>query len=53
MRVTVAEKDGKKALAFEVIESKAPVKLEEVGEEPGESDTRTPAALIPKVPLSR
>ncbi len=53
VRVTVAEKDGKKALAFEVIESKAPVKLEEVGEEPGESDTRTPAALIPKVPLSR
>jgi ATP-dependent Clp protease ATP-binding subunit ClpA len=53
VRIAVAEKDGKKALSFEVIESKAPAKLEEAGEEVGESDARTPAALIPKVPLSR
>ncbi|MBI4724718.1 MAG: hypothetical protein HY765_06995, partial [Rhodomicrobium sp.] len=50
-RVVVAEKDGAKALSFEVIESKQPAKTEESDGE-GE-DGRTPTALIPKVPLNR
>jgi ATP-dependent Clp protease ATP-binding subunit ClpA len=55
VRVVVAEKDGKKALSFEVIESKPPVvKVEEVdGGSDGEGGERTPTALIPKVPLNR
>ncbi len=53
VRVVVAEKEGKKALAFEVIESKPPVKVEEVdGGSDGEGGDRTPTALIPKVPLN-
>ncbi len=54
VRVVVEEKDGKKKLSFEVIESKAPVKVEEVdGPVDGEGGDRTPTALIPKVPLNR
>jgi ATP-dependent Clp protease ATP-binding subunit ClpA len=55
VRVVVAEKDGKKTLAFEVIESKPPVvKVEEIdGGGDGEGGDRTPTALIPKVPLNR
>ncbi len=54
VRVVVAETDGKKALAFEVIESKPPVKAEEVdAASDGEGGERTPTALIPKVPLNR
>jgi ATP-dependent Clp protease ATP-binding subunit ClpA len=55
VRVVVAEKDGKKVLTFEVIESKPPVvKVEEVdGGNDGEGGERTPTALIPKVPLNR
>ena len=54
VRVVVAEKEGKKALAFEVIESKPPVKVEEIdGASDGEGGDRTPTALIPKVPLNR
>ena len=58
VRVVVTESDGKKSLSFEVIESKPPVKLEEVetaGALAGDGDggqDRTPSALIPKVPLS-
>jgi len=51
VRVVVVEKEGAKALSFEVIESKVPLKTEET-ENDGEPD-RTPTALIPKVPLSR
>jgi ATP-dependent Clp protease ATP-binding subunit ClpA len=50
VRVVVRETDGQKSLAFDIIESKAPVKPED-----GEGDDgaeRTPSALIPKVPLS-
>ena len=59
VRVVVEEKDGKKVLGFEVVESRAPVKREE--EEGGEAtpgpqkkggNGRTPSALIPKVPLA-
>jgi ATP-dependent Clp protease ATP-binding subunit ClpA len=59
VRVVVEEKDGKKVLGFEVVESRAPVKREE--EEGGEptpgpqkkgGNGRTPSALIPKVPLA-
>ncbi len=54
VRVVVADKDGRKALAFEVIESKPPIKVEEVeGASEGEGGDRTPTALIPKVPLNR
>ena len=54
VRVVVVEKDGKKALSFEVIESKQPVKVEDVdGGGPDGDDGRTPTALIPKVPLNR
>jgi ATP-dependent Clp protease ATP-binding subunit ClpA len=53
VRVVVEEKDGRKALAFEVIESKLPVKAEEVESVDGEAGERTPTALIPKVPLNR
>jgi ATP-dependent Clp protease ATP-binding subunit ClpA len=54
VRVVVAEKDGKKALSFEVIESKSPVKAEETDSaSDGEGGERTPTALIPKVPLNR
>ncbi len=52
VRVVVEDKDGKKTLAFEVIESKPPVKVEEV-EPDGDGGDRTPTALIPKVPLNR
>jgi ATP-dependent Clp protease ATP-binding subunit ClpA len=51
VRVVVEAKDGKKALGFDIVESKPPVKLEEVTE--AEGADRTPSALIPKVPLSR
>ncbi len=51
VRVVVVEKEGAKALSFEVIESKVPLKTEDT-ENDGEPD-RTPTALIPKVPLSR
>ena len=54
VRVVVEEKDGKKALSFEVIESKPLVKVEDTGESnDGEGGDRTPTALIPKVPLNR
>ena len=54
VRVVVEEKDGKKALAFEVIETKPLVKIEETdGSNDGEGGDRTPTALIPKVPLNR
>ena len=54
VRVVVEEKDGKKALAFEVIETKPLVKVEETdGSNDGEGGDRTPTALIPKVPLNR
>ncbi len=54
VRVVVEEKDGKKALAFAVIETKPLVKIEETeGSNDGESGDRTPTALIPKVPLNR
>jgi ATP-dependent Clp protease ATP-binding subunit ClpA len=52
VRVTVEEKDGRKKLAFEIIESRAPVKPEDP--ELADTDTgpeRIPSALIPKVPL--
>ena len=52
VRVVVEEKDGKKVLAFEVIESKPPVKVEDVDSD-GEGGDRAPTALIPKVPLNR
>ena len=55
VRVVVEEKDGKKVLAFEVIETKPLVKVEETTDGPndGEGGDRTPTALIPKVPLNR
>ncbi len=56
VRVVVENKDGQKKLAFEVIESKPPIKVEEVdggGPNDGEGGDRTPTALIPKVPLNR
>jgi ATP-dependent Clp protease ATP-binding subunit ClpA len=54
VRVVVEEKDGKKVLAFEVIETKPLVKVEETdGSNDGEGGDRTPTALIPKVPLNR
>ena len=54
VRVMVEEKDGKKALAFAVIETKPLVKIEETdGSNDGEGGDRTPTALIPKVPLNR
>ncbi|MGO9172900.1 MAG: ATP-dependent Clp protease ATP-binding subunit ClpA [Rhodomicrobium sp.] len=55
VRVVVTEKDGAKALSFEVIECKPPVKTEDAGEggPDGESGERAPTALIPKVPLNR
>ncbi len=55
VRVIVAEKDGVKALSFEVIEIKPLVKAEDGGDGGGEGEgsDRTPSALIPKVPLSR
>jgi ATP-dependent Clp protease ATP-binding subunit ClpA len=56
VRVIVEEKDGGKTLAFEVIESKPPVKVDETdgaGSNDGEGGDRTPTALIPKVPLNR
>ena len=54
VRVVVEEKDGKKVLAFEVIESKPLVKVEDTGKSnDGEGGDRTPTALIPKVPLNR
>ena len=54
VRVVVEEKDGKKTLAFEVIESKPLVKVEETdSSNDGEGGDCTPTALIPKVPLNR
>jgi len=53
VRVVVAEKEGVKALSFEVIESKPLVKVEDTDGADGDGDGRTPTALIPKVPLSR
>ncbi len=55
VRVVVEEKDGRKVLSFEVIETKPLVKVEETTEGPndGEGGDRTPTALIPKVPLNR
>jgi ATP-dependent Clp protease ATP-binding subunit ClpA len=54
VRVVVEEKDGVKKLAFEVIESKTPVKAEDTdSSSDGEGGERTPTALIPKVPLNR
>jgi len=54
VRVVVEEKEGKKVLAFEVIETKPLVKVEETdGSSDGEGGDRTPTALIPKVPLNR
>ncbi len=55
VRVVVAEKDGIKALSFEVIESKPLVKVEDGGDggSDGDSGDRTPTVLIPKVPLNR
>jgi ATP-dependent Clp protease ATP-binding subunit ClpA len=58
VRVIVQEKDGRKGLGFEVVESRAPVKREEEdGSEAGppapkKGNGRTPSALIPKVPLA-
>jgi ATP-dependent Clp protease ATP-binding subunit ClpA len=55
VRVVVEEKDGEKVLAFQVIESKPPLKIEEAdgsGSSGGDDGERTPSALIPKVPLS-
>jgi len=55
VRVVVTEKDGTKALSFEVIECKPLVKTEDGGESgpDGEGGERAPTALIPKVPLNR
>ena len=53
VRVVVEEKDGKKVLSFEVIESKPLVKVEDTDSNDGEGGDRTPTALIPKVPLNR
>ena len=54
VRVVVEEKEGKKVLAFDVIETKPLVKVEETdGSSDGEGGDRTPTALIPKVPLNR
>ena len=54
VRVVVEEKDGRKALSFEVIESKPLVKVEDTdSSNDGEGGDRTPTALIPKVPLNR
>ncbi len=54
VRVVVEEKDGRKALSFEVIETKPLVKVEESeSSNDGEGGDRMPTALIPKVPLNR
>jgi ATP-dependent Clp protease ATP-binding subunit ClpA len=54
VRVVVEEKEGRKALSFEVIESKPLVKVEDADNSgDGEGGDRTPTALIPKVPLNR
>ena len=54
VRVVVEERDGKKVLAFEVIESKVPLKVEDIdSSNDGDGGDRTPTALIPKVPLNR
>ena len=54
VRVVVAEKDGVKELSFEIIEIKPLVKVEDTdGGGDGDGGDRTPAMLIPKVPLSR
>jgi ATP-dependent Clp protease ATP-binding subunit ClpA len=54
VRVVVAEKDGDKELSFEIIETKPLVKVED-SDSGGDGDggDRTPAMLIPKVPLTR
>ena len=52
VRVVVEERDSRKVLAFEVIESKPLVKVEDTdSSNDGEGGDRTPTALIPKVPL--
>ena len=54
VRVVVAEKDGDKALSFEIIETKPLVKVEDADSGgDGDGGDRTPAMLIPKVPLTR
>jgi ATP-dependent Clp protease ATP-binding subunit ClpA len=54
VRIVVEEKEGRKALSFEIIETKPLVKVEDTeGGEGDGGDIRTPTALIPKVPLSR
>ena len=53
VRVVVAERDGDKALSFEIIETKPLVKVEDTDGGDGDGDGRTPTVLIPKVPLSR
>ena len=53
VRVVVAEREGDKALSFEIIESKPLVKVEDTDGGDGDGDGRSPTVLIPKVPLSR
>jgi ATP-dependent Clp protease ATP-binding subunit ClpA len=54
VRIVVQEKEGAKALSFEIIETKPLVKVEDTDTGEGEGgDGRTPTALIPKVPLNR
>ncbi len=54
VRVVVTEKDGEKALSFEIIETKPLVKVEDADSGgDGDGGDRTPAMLIPKVPLTR
>ena len=53
VRVVVAEREGEKALSFEIIETKPLVKVEDTDGADGDGNDRTPTVLIPKVPLSR
>ena len=53
VRVVVAEREGAKALLFEIIETKPLVKVEDTDGADGDGNDRTPTVLIPKVPLSR
>ena len=53
VRVVVAEREGDKALSFEIIETKPLVKVEDTDGGDGDGDGRSPTVLIPKVPLSR
>jgi ATP-dependent Clp protease ATP-binding subunit ClpA len=62
VRVIVEEKDGTKALGFEVVESRLPAKRDEDDPDGGSGpqkkgdgkggNGRAPSALIPKVPLA-